>query len=213
MRLRSITALKSCLAVLLLLPLCGFGSCDNSSSPPPSREDYIRYSREAVSALRDVVPILRANNISTAKFETGINIGDRLVTAFENNQNADALDLTAELMTTFEQVVVEVDLIKDNKVKTIVLVGLAVGHVALRHLAGLIEKAVVSVEASRISVPGITSFQSSTAQSKAEEAKAKIKAFKKKKQWRCKNALTGRFEKMEFCKANPATSYVVTFYR
>jgi hypothetical protein len=200
-------ALKLCL-VLLLLPLVGCGG-----DKTPTREEFIQYSRETVSALRDVVPILRANNVSTDKLQKGIDIGDRLIAAFENNQSAQALELTAALVTAFQEVVVDVDVIKDARLKTLVLVGLAVGHVALQHLASLMDTAVVTVESSHLRIPGVTAFQSGGAESKAAEDKAKIKAFSKKKQWRCKKALTGRFEKMEFCKANPATSYVVTFNR
>lgn len=198
------------LTVSLLLAGCPGGG---SSSTPPTREDLIKYSRETVAGLRDVVPILRANNLNTATLAKGINIGDRLVTAFENDQHADALVLTADLITAFEESQAEIELIKDGRVKTVVLVGLAVAKVALRRLSDLVDDTVVEVEKNHASIRGVSNFQSESEKSKVEQAKDKIKQFKKKKQWRCKNALTGRFEKMEFCRLNPATSYVVTFAR
>ncbi len=179
----------------------------------PTRDAFIRYSRETVAGMRDVVPILRANNISTTKLETGIDVGDRLVTAFENNNSADALALTAELISAFEEAQLDFELISDGRVRTAVLIGLAVANIALRRLADLVDEGIAALKAYRISLPGVTAFQDSAVKSKAEEAKAKIREFRKKKQWRCKNAKTGRFEKMEFCKANPEQSYVVTFAR
>lgn len=194
-------------ASLLLSTTACFGGGEKS----PTREDFLRYSRETVNALRDVVPVLRANQISVAALESGIGIGDRLVRAFESNQNAAALLLTAELITVFEASQAEFESLNDGLVKTAILVAMAFANAALRRLADVVEETVVAIDARGVKVPGVSSFQNSAAKSKAERAKEKIKAFKKKKQWRCKNARTGRFEKMEFCKANPDISYVVTF--
>jgi hypothetical protein len=36
-------------------------------------------------------------------------------------------------------------------------------------------------------------------------------AYQQKKRWACRNSTTGRFERMEFCRANPALSTVDTF--
>jgi hypothetical protein len=196
------------LALILALFCLSLLGCGEDGSQL-TKADFIRYSHTTVTALTDVVPLLKANNISTVKFEKAIDIGDRLVTAFENSQNSAALDLTSALITAFEEIVAEVDLIKDQRVKTVVLVGLAAGHIALTHLADLMDDTIAQVESGRFSVPGVMSWQNP----QTDAAKATIKAFKKKKQWRCKNATTGRFEKMEFCKLNPETSYVVTFYK
>jgi hypothetical protein len=204
-------------SISLLLAL-SFGSLTQTACPgdggnhaPPTKEEILRYAREGVGALNDILPILRANSIGTAKIEKGIQVGNKVLAAFENNQSSDALLLTAELLDVFDQSVAEFELLKDGSAKTAILVGCAIAQVALRHFASLVESSVTAVEGYRSSVPGVTSFQDSSAKTKAEEAKAKIKAFKKQKQFRCKNAVTGKFAEMAYCKANPETSYVVTF--
>lgn len=202
-----------CIGVPLLLCSLVLSQFGCGGDGKPASKDFIRYSRETVSLLRDVVPILNANHISTITIEKSINVGDRLVTAFENNDNANALLLTADLITAFEAAEGEYLLLKDGSAKTLILVGTALAKVALRHLANLVDDTLAAADHYRVSVPGVTSFQSSSQQSQADQAKEKIRAFKKKKQSRCKNAVTGRFEKLEFCKANPSTSYVVTFAR
>ncbi len=187
---------------------------NGGAQSPPTKQEFVAYAREGVTAMReDVLPILRANNIKTEKWEKGIGVGDKLVIAFENNQNGDALLLTADLLNAFDDSVLDFELIKDGKVKTAVLVGCAIARIALRRLASLVQNTVTAIEAPGIILPGVTSFQNSGAQTKAEEAKATIKAFAKKKQFRCKNAATGKFAPMAYCKANPETSYVVTFYK
>lgn len=210
-------ALKLCL-VLLLLPLTlSQTACPGDGGkepPPPTREDVLRYSRLTADGLKDVVRILHTNNIQSKGFDKAVDLADKGVAAFEQHRDADGLALTAALIDVFEnEVVADVDLIKNQTTRTVVMVAVAVARVALTQLSAAIDKVITVAEVYRISIPGVTAFQSSDAQTKAEAAKAKIKAFKKKKQWRCKNAVTGRFEKMDFCKAHPETSVVITFNR
>lgn len=191
-------------------------ACFGGNNKPPTKEEFIADAREVISGLRDAVPILNSAGVSTVNLQKGINTGDHLVTAFENSDSRNALLLTADLIDAFEASEVDAQLIKDGVTRTIVMTGLALAKIALRRLASRVDNAVALAESPRaktfgVRVPGVTSFQDSQQKSKAQEAKQKIKALLKKKQSRCKNAKTGRFEKMEFCKAYPELSYIVTF--
>jgi hypothetical protein len=165
-----------------------------TACPKPNTTELASYGRDVVSALNDTIPILQNAGLDASKLREAVNVGNRLVTALESNQTADAITLTSALITAFEDIVASTNAIQNQRTRTLILAGLAIGNVALHYIANhLPNNAVVSGP-----LKGSADAQ-------------KVVQFKQQKQWRCKNAVNGHFEKIEFCKLNPATSYVVTF--
>lgn len=177
----------------------------------PTKEEFVADAREVIGGMRDALPVLQGAGVNTRNLEKGINTGDTLISAFENNDTSNALLLVADLISAFEASEADAQLIPDSRKKIFVLAGLALTKIALRRLASRVDSAVVAADVAGVKVSGVTSFDDNKQKSKAQEAKRKIKAFIKKKQSRCKNAKSGRFEKMEFCRQFPDLSYVITY--
>lgn len=160
--------------------------------------DLVKNARRVSTALKAVVPIFSANGIGTMRLAVAIDIADRLITAFETNNNAAALELTSALITEFNALVSQdVVRITNPATRTIVLVGLAVANIALHQISDALAEQPAGVL--RRADP-----------SSAQKVQT-IVAFGQRKNWRCRNASSGKFAPMSFCKQFPANSVVETY--
>jgi hypothetical protein len=160
----------------------------------PKKGELASYARDVVSALNDTVPILENAGLDAAKLRQAVDIGNRLVSAFESNQSADAISLTSALVTAFEGIVSDTGAIKDPRTRTLVLVALATGNVALHYIAN-----------------HLPDNATASGPLKGSSDARNVLQFKKKPRWRCRSSQTGRFEDMGYCKAHPDVSQVETF--
>lgn len=156
----------------------------------PQSEKLAGYASDVVEALNLSLPLLQQAGVNTGKIQTAITIGNQLVTAFKANQKDSAVDLTSKLITAFEGIVTDVNTIPMNQAtRTRILVGLAVGQIALRIIARNLQSSAPA------GVQDVTPISTMAA----------------KKQWRCRSSVSGRFEKMDVCKKSPSTTTVETY--
>lgn len=155
-----------------------------------SRRDMISYAGDVVSALTDALPLLTQGGVQTAKIQQAITIGNQLVTAFRDNQDASALQLTSALITQFQSIADDAGLIPNPMTRTRILVTLALGNVALHYISNHIHSEVPS---------GVLS---------ASPALVVIRMEARKPIWRCRSSQTGKFSPMSYCKQHPDVSTV-----
>ena len=127
-----------------------------------------------------------------------------LADAFRNGDNTSAIDTAAKLINVLETLISQdAQLIKNPAQRTTALAILAAADIALHVIAdNLVQTAQAYPDLDRY----ITAF---APQSKT--AVETIKRFAKKPKLRCRDAKTGRFLKMEQCKAHPDTTVVERF--
>jgi carboxylesterase type B len=143
------------------------------------------------------MPLMAAAGINITHVQQAAEIGDRLVQALTAKDNPTAIQLTSQLISAFEAVVREVNVIHDQKARTLIMVALAVANVALHHIADVLDEESAKVPAAmRGRVAAETEL---------------IADFKRKRAWRCRSAVTGKFMVMDFCQKNPATSVVEVY--
>lgn len=188
------------LAVTLMaapyLSLVGIGALVLTQTACPwSKTDMVTWSNRAVNGLEKALPLLRNAGINVAKVEEAIGIGRQLAAAFEANNNESAIGLTSSLITAFGGIVTETQRITNPATRTLILAGLAIVDLALHEISDSLAQHEAKLSAGRRSAPAVR----------------KISQYRAKKRWACRNSGTGRFEKMEFCEKNPATSTVETF--
>jgi hypothetical protein len=106
--------------------------------------------------------------------------------------NGDASDVGAELITHFENLIVDSERITNPLTRTLVLV--ALGEVNYQ-IQRLLER--IDITERMAAMPGARQT-------------AVARFTQRRKTWRCRNSQTGRFEKMEFCKKHPDVSQVET---
>lgn len=174
---------------IALLAACITGSlgfaCDRASA--------LKNSRRVNSVLKETVTIFQANGLNAARLQEAIVISDKLIVALEaGTGGTDTLALVATLITAFNTLVAE-DVLKiaDARLRTIVLVSLAVANIALREIAD----ALAEEGAAR----------SSAAPSQQVRT---IAAFRAQPKWRCVDA-GGAARNMDYCKKNPGVATVV----
>ncbi len=185
------TATAIGLMVVLAMSLATQTACDKGT--------LVANAKRVNSALREVQPILVANGINSNRLTEAMNLSEQLVRAFEASDSTNALSLTSELITAFNGLVAQdVVRISNPTTRTIVLVGLAVGNIALRNIAdALAEQATNRPMAGPMGASG--------------RHAAVVQAFRTKKKWRCRSSITGRFAKMSVCKSDPSHTTVETY--
>ncbi len=114
--------------------------------------------------------------------------------AFKANDNAAALSLTSSFITAFEGVIADTERISSPQTRTTILVDLSIVDLAIRYIADQLAKDVPRMSPGMRGAPGVS----------------KLARYGAKKKWRCRNSQTGRFEKIDHCRQNPATSQVET---
>lgn len=173
-------ARQSAIALLLTLALL--------NTACPKKENLIFWGEQVTDAASDVIIILKANGRDTTKAERFRDYGVKLVAAIKAN-NGTALGYAASAIEILDQVAIEVQQMPDTNTKKIALAILGIANIALHRL--------------------VSSLPESAGQSNSREAEA-LERFRAKKRWRCRDSVNGRYAKMEYCRANPATTTVET---
>lgn len=185
--LRKTAAIGVLASLLLLTTAC------------PQKGDVLPWAREVVAGLKDAQNIFTANGYNLSKLNTAIDLGNQLITELEKPDDPatqeNKVRLVANLIGRFEELVSESNRINDPKIRTIVLVTLAISNAALRRIADKLDDVPVSVM--RTASPQI----------------ANIRRFKERPLWRCRSSQSGRFAAMKFCEQHPDVSQVETYYR
>lgn len=173
---------RSAIALVIALSLL--------STACPKKDNLVFWGEQVVGAATDAIPILTAAGVSTVKAEQFRDYGNKLVLAIKANDGT-ALGYAASCIDLLEQVANDAKLITDPARRTTVLVILAVAEVALHHIAN----ALPAPQAGRMS---------------AGRSATTIQNFKAKKAWRCRSSQTGRYAKMDYCRAHPDVTTVET---
>jgi hypothetical protein len=155
-----------------------------------SKASTLSWSKEGVSALQEAQPLLVAAGLPADKITTAIEWGNKLVAKLEDPSStpADPASLARGVITAFQDVVAQTNLIKDQQKKVVVLAILGIANIALHHIADA-----VLTPTSGVALDPV------------------VGKFKAAKPWRCRSSQTGKFEKMSFCKNNPAVSVVEAY--
>lgn len=126
-------------AVISLSSLAAF--CD--------RQTFTSNARAAAASYHDAEPLFRQLGIPTVRLTQVIDIADELVTAFDQNRDADAVELVASLITRTNEIIGdEITLIKDEHKRANVMAVLAIGNIALHWISANLVKQGDSVLAS-----------------------------------------------------------------
>jgi hypothetical protein len=163
---------------------------------------YSPYVRTGVRVLTKTKTIFAANGLSTARFDTAINIGNAAAAALDAGAT-DALDQAANFIDAFEAIAEDASTIKDPTTRTIVLVAMAVGSEALHELADLMSKDSATASTSKQPVKAMA-----VAAAVQSDGGQRIAAFAAKPHWRCRDSVTGQFAQMSACKEHPDTTTV-----
>jgi hypothetical protein len=181
--------------LLPLAPVALLGTAVVTQTACPKADSVAKLAGEVDEALGEVIPIFQANGLSVAKLQEARTYAAKVKSAFEAGEITNAVQFTSTLISFFQTIVAEASSIGNSTTRTIVLVGLAVGNIALKRLANkLADEAPVVRGPMRGAGPVRT-----------------IEEFRKKPNWRCRDSITGQFRKMEVCKANPSTTTVETY--
>lgn len=142
----------------------------------------IKYTQRAL-------PLLSAAGVSLANAQQVIDLSKQ----FQTNPQAATL---SAITLAFDRLVAEAQGIPEQGKRTAVLVALVAANIALQELA---DKYLARVAANpndpRLGAP---------------QVRATLRHRAQREPWACRNAQTGKFEKMEFCKAHPERSVVET---
>ena len=167
-------------------------ACPNNQSIEQIKTDAGKIAKQVVGGLNDTIPIFQANGLDASQLIRARDYGNQLISKLESTDGENSGPLLTSLINTFSGIVAQTEIIRDPKVRTIVLVSLAVANIALRRLADKLDDAEAVV--GRGASPDLTT----------------ARAFKARKPWRCRNSQTGRYATMDFCKGHPDISQVET---
>lgn len=136
-----------------------------------SRESFLSNAKTIHQSYLDAEPLFRQLGIPTADLNVVAGISNDLITAFEQNQDALALDLIAALITRTGEIV---DRIADEGKREKVKAALALGNIALHWIANRIVK-----NADKVAPVG-----KRTASATANNSFATVEAFTKQEPWK-----------------------------
>jgi hypothetical protein len=202
-----------CLAVLVLCLQFSLPAAllvTQTSCGEVERSQAVAIAKEVWETAQELKPVFEAAGLSipgsdsSGHLSTAITTGKDLYAAFNDNRDADALTLTAALINVIDKdIFSDIQLIKDQSKRTWALAITAGIRIGLRRISNFLKPA-EDAGMIRAERPG------SRAAAKQRNDKDTVRRFADTKNWRCRNSVTGRFEKMEFCKNNPAQSVVET---
>lgn len=166
-------------------------------------EKSSRYSANAARIVQTYVDDGSCPNCSTLvaglnKFSTG---ADALATAFKAG-GTNTVDLAANLTTALDNIIQhDILVIPAGWMRTAVLVALAIVDDALHDIA-----ADLAAKAETLRHHAV--FGRFVQQAEKSKAAETLRKFAKKPRLRCRDAATGRFLKMERCKASPESTII-----
>lgn len=183
---KTLTALLLCSAILLQ------GCAFNFASAARTVGRSAGLAIPVVQSLVDSGECRRCANIITVlqRIEDDSSI---LAQAFEQHDNTTALEKAAAITRSLEQLIaVDSKLIPQGK-RTLVLALLAAADIAISEIANHTQKE--------------ADAPTKVVLSRSADAQVMIK-YAAKPRLQCRSSITGRFEKMDYCKANPNNSTV-----
>jgi hypothetical protein len=177
------------IAVTLLLACFSFGfkGCGAKDVGP--------YLHAGLAGLKDARAIFIGNGVSTKKLDLAIQTGEVALAAFDAG-GTNTVELIANFITVFESVVSDASLISNPQTRTKILVMLSIADVALHTVAEILKNEEPK--------PSNAVFRGAV----SRDSRDAILAFDKKPKFRCRSSVSGRFVKMEVCKAHPDITVV-----
>lgn len=160
------------------------------STACPKKSDVVFWSEQVVGAAEELLPILRANGRDTLQAERLVFYGKRLVAAVKADDGT-AVSHAEQCIILLQVVANDAQFISNPTTRTLALAILGLINRYLHSIADQLPAAAVKTR----NPPPTSSVRA-------------VKVFAAKKVWRCRDSVTGRFAKMEYCKANPATTTV-----
>lgn len=146
-----------------------------------SRQSFISNARTVAASYREAESIFKRHGIPTAGLNIAVQVSDDLIEAFEQNQNAAALDLVATLINRTREIIVnDLAVIKDEAIRVQVMDVLALGNIALHWIANNIVKEIDKVAAGATSAPDRASARANASSSGALDT---VKAFAAAEPW------------------------------
>lgn len=185
---------RTALACILTLSLLSGIACDANklAKDADTGAKALQKARPIVVSLIDGGAIPRDKGEAIlARLDHGATIFTNLATAFRNADNGSILSLTDQAIDVLDHLIqTDVLLIKDQAKRTLILSILAAADLAL----GIIADNLVQ------GASGISRGASVSGD--------RIQEFAKKARLKCRDSITGQFQKMEVCRLNPATTTV-----
>ena len=180
-----------------IVPLLGVGvviPLTQTACPKPDKDTIVSWGNKAVDGLEKAKPMLVNAGINPTQIDGAITIGRRFLAAAEANDSSSTVGLASSFISAFEGVVADTERITNPTTRTIILVVLTVVNAALHKIADELAKQEPNLPAGMRGAPPVM----------------KIRQFKAKKQWRCRNSQTGQYATMKFCEQHPDISQVET---
>lgn len=149
----------------------------------PKKATVVSIAEDVVAAAEEFLPVAESAGVPTGNIKTFLKFSKLGLAAIKTDDGT-ALGHYEVAFTALRAVVGDVAVIKDPLKRTLALA-----------LVGIIDRTLHKlVDQLPPSTPGLTG--------------SSITEFRKHKVWRCRSSVTGQFKKLEFCKANPATTTV-----
>jgi hypothetical protein len=114
-----------------------------------SRQSFINNARTAHQSYLEAEPLFKSLGIPTENLTVAIKISQDLLIAFEQDQNAAALDLLAALIRRTNEIIAnDLSIIKDEDKRIKIMAVLALANIALHWIANnIVEKVEVAATA------------------------------------------------------------------
>lgn len=161
---------------------------------PAKQSDVVFWGQEISADAHDLIPILQSAGINTGHALQFADYSSKLFAAIKANDGT-AVGYAESAITVLRDVAADVQVIHDPVKRTLALALLGLADRYLHKLADQLGPAAI---ASTSKIPP----------AQRSRAASVLAAYSTHEVWRCRNSITGRFEKLEFCKANPSTTTV-----
>lgn len=188
-------SIKKLTATLLLASLvvatAGWQGGCGDKTPDQKKAEFVAYAKDINTAFISAGPLIaQLKPELKPKWDKGTRIAGQVLVAVEAVNETEVTRLIIELIPIFTEVAAE---FTDN---TRVLVILALADIGLRVFANHYRPD-SSVSSGRPSAAGNVTA-------------AKMRAFKNRPKWRCRDSVSGQFKKMDYCRQFPERSQVET---
>ena len=177
-----VSSFKFRVAALVLVSALTFATLVSQTAC--TKGQMVAAAKDVASALHDAQPfITQLVPGKAARFAQAVGEAEKLVTAIEASDKTTAASLIADIFPAIDEVA------SDLGANTKVLAILAIANISLHFLVNHLP------QSKMLAVAGGATY-------------AKLAAFKQRPVWRCRDASSGRFLKMEQCRLRPAMTVV-----
>ena len=204
-QIRPLTAVA--LAFTLLFTV-GWDSCEKKDqTPEETKAQILMWAQIGVDTAREVLPSFAEAGRNTAKVDEWLAISQKAITAIRNNDGR-AITYITDSIKIVKDVIAEGQLIKDPNKRMIAVLALVAAQVALQNVAANLPNEALKAADELAAADSGDVKQSAIRKRKPSEI---LRAFAKERKPQCKRADNGRFASMDYCRANPLTTMVVTY--